>query len=643
VSRSRRAWMKSCGLVSAALRGVGRLGTHEAQARLSYERGVRTTSSLTPISRTATAARLEDRLVLERRLRPVGAVSATKCAVIMLAAGMLVMTVEPTQALASPGPNAHTARKLASSARQAQATPHADHADPVVLARGSGYGGGAPAALVRALQRRLDRAGFPAGPIDGLYGPRTEAAVTAFQSAHGLRVDGIAGPITLSALRSPSTVLYPGAGYAGLGSGQVRALQRQLRREGYSPGPIDGRYGPLTEHAVSRFQAAHGLPVNGTAGPRTFGQLKRIAAESRTAPRPRPSAPRTRRSRPRVTQSPTPGAPQGVGPRTATGANHGGASWPVALALIGLACLAALISGVWLIERRRRASNAVLAQAGAAAAPAEAGEPASGSEAGPANGSEAGPANGSEAARASGLEGHGHVDAAELAYHSADQQGDATAASNLGVMLERRGDVAGAEAAYRRADERGSADGAFNLAGLLLERGDMEGAMAAYRRADQRGDAGAAANLAALLLHYGDEAGAEEAFSRADERGDMSAAANLGALLEHRGNLPAAEAAYRRADAGGSADGAAMLGALLERRGDLAGAVAAYQRADGRGDAEAAAKLGMLLERRHDYHAALEAYTRAQRSDEPEVAELARLRARALALGLSVAGERGER
>lgn len=53
---------------------------------------------------------------------------------------------------------------------------------------------------VLAVQRRLAALGYDPGPLDGVYGPATAAAVTAFQRAAGIAVDGIVGPETREAL-----------------------------------------------------------------------------------------------------------------------------------------------------------------------------------------------------------------------------------------------------------------------------------------------------------------------------------------------------------------------------------------------------------------------------------------------------------
>ncbi|MFP5256475.1 MAG: peptidoglycan-binding protein [Acidimicrobiia bacterium] len=53
---------------------------------------------------------------------------------------------------------------------------------------------------VQLLQQRLSDRGFWLGTPDGRYGQLTRQAVMAFQKAHGLGRDGVAGPATLAAL-----------------------------------------------------------------------------------------------------------------------------------------------------------------------------------------------------------------------------------------------------------------------------------------------------------------------------------------------------------------------------------------------------------------------------------------------------------
>lgn len=54
---------------------------------------------------------------------------------------------------------------------------------------------------VAELQKRLSMLGYVVGPIDGIFGPKTEAGVRLFQKEHGLVVDGIAGPNTIRELK----------------------------------------------------------------------------------------------------------------------------------------------------------------------------------------------------------------------------------------------------------------------------------------------------------------------------------------------------------------------------------------------------------------------------------------------------------
>lgn len=53
---------------------------------------------------------------------------------------------------------------------------------------------------IAGLQAYLALFGFDAGPVDGVYGPRTAAAIGAFQRSRGLEADGILGPRTWVAL-----------------------------------------------------------------------------------------------------------------------------------------------------------------------------------------------------------------------------------------------------------------------------------------------------------------------------------------------------------------------------------------------------------------------------------------------------------
>ncbi|WP_166350618.1 phage tail tip lysozyme [Phytoactinopolyspora limicola] len=113
---------------------------------------------------------------------------------------------------------------------------------------------------VKRLQQSLASAGFDPGPIDGIFGALTEAAVRGFQTAHGLVVDGIVGPRTREALAAAGPGPSPGPGPGpspGPGPGPTPAT-------GVDWSTVDGD--TRMRYVMDRLVGHYGYPVNGAAG-----------------------------------------------------------------------------------------------------------------------------------------------------------------------------------------------------------------------------------------------------------------------------------------------------------------------------------------------------------------------------------------
>ena len=66
------------------------------------------------------------------------------------------------------------------------------------------YRQGSTGEAVRTIQEKLVRWGYLDGPVDGIYGSKTTAAVKKFQAKNGLTADGVVGPATQKALGMPT-------------------------------------------------------------------------------------------------------------------------------------------------------------------------------------------------------------------------------------------------------------------------------------------------------------------------------------------------------------------------------------------------------------------------------------------------------
>ena len=131
---------------------------------------------------------------------------------------------------------------------------------------------------VKTLQDKLNALGYNSGSVDGIFGAKTYAAVTAFQKANGLGVDGIVGKLTWAKLYDATPVnVTPVTTQPMLRTGSrgdaVRKLQELLNAKGYTCGSVDGIFGSKTYAAVLAFQKANGLGADGIVGPLTWAKL----------------------------------------------------------------------------------------------------------------------------------------------------------------------------------------------------------------------------------------------------------------------------------------------------------------------------------------------------------------------------------
>lgn len=129
---------------------------------------------------------------------------------------------------------------------------------------------------------------------DGVFGPATERAVTAFQRYYGLNQDGIVGRDTWNKIqtvyqsiinnlpkeyRSYSSLLYPGSvlsvGSKGKSVEQIQTYLRVIGQNNRSVPVInvDGDFGNATRNAVLAVQRLYGIEQTGIIGPLTWNAI----------------------------------------------------------------------------------------------------------------------------------------------------------------------------------------------------------------------------------------------------------------------------------------------------------------------------------------------------------------------------------
>jgi LysM repeat protein len=128
---------------------------------------------------------------------------------------------------------------------------------------------------IAGLQVALRAHGLYLAQIDGISGPKTAAAVHAFQHKHGLPY-GVANARLRAALGPLGRPLF---GTRTLKRGDfgwdVSVLQFLLTRRGVYSGALDGYMGKETTAALKRYQRAMHLLADAVVGPRTLSAIVR--------------------------------------------------------------------------------------------------------------------------------------------------------------------------------------------------------------------------------------------------------------------------------------------------------------------------------------------------------------------------------
>jgi len=130
---------------------------------------------------------------------------------------------------------------------------------------------------VKDLQSALKALGQDPGPIDGIFGGKTESAVRKFQQQRGIAVDGVVGRVSwinIDEADQSEPVLRIGS--SGL---PVRRLQSRMTAVGFDTGGVDGRFSPKTEQAVRQLQQQSSLSVDGVVGPQTWAIVDALENE----------------------------------------------------------------------------------------------------------------------------------------------------------------------------------------------------------------------------------------------------------------------------------------------------------------------------------------------------------------------------
>lgn len=212
----------------------------------------------------------------------------------------------PMRAIAAMVPPETTGSLVTPRPRPAepQAAPVAPAQKQAALAPAQQPAGAKSADVVSDIQKELARKGFYDGAIDGVQGPRMDAALRAFEQAAGLKPGGAADEDMLALIshsrakakadpkadsktdpKHPHAPKKADAAHpvppgsvpaASPPAARVAAVQRALTEFGYGQLKTTGAFDPATKAAIEKFERERKLPVTGKLSDRVMKELATV-------------------------------------------------------------------------------------------------------------------------------------------------------------------------------------------------------------------------------------------------------------------------------------------------------------------------------------------------------------------------------
>ena len=138
--------------------------------------------------------------------------------------------------------------------------------------------------LLTEIQRQLGGRGFYEGAVDGIYGPRMDAAIRDFEQAAGLRAGGEPSEQLLRTInksritkdRAPDAPSIAARREPSGAAPKVVAIQRALTDHGYGQIKANGVLDGETRSAIEKFERERKLPVTGQVSPRLSRELAAV-------------------------------------------------------------------------------------------------------------------------------------------------------------------------------------------------------------------------------------------------------------------------------------------------------------------------------------------------------------------------------